>query len=307
MEDLKEAAGPRRSPLRILLYLLAGATALAVVIGVAAWRQAPPRVAIDAATAIDSIMAETYGRYSAERKGWLHVGADKVTYLMRVVQQAHVADGADGDELYFVASGAAMDGSENALYGVFHVHPTRPYDGNLTQASLQVRHESRRAVGPEQVRFAALDGNLRGWIVEATTGTDPAQAPVTATNTILAPRGDEIAVLGEFLAARASQPALPCAQAKATWDDWSRAAAADAQDAQGSADDDTEEEEEPPRCEQRRWNYHLPAAGAAAMPVPITVTAAGTLDGQPVEAHAWTLVFDPQRAVYGIPEELKDE
>lgn len=328
MEDVKEsaarqadqqpvpasAARPPRSRLRLLLYLLAAVALLAlVVVGTAAYRDAagartPPRVAIDAPSTIDSIMAETYGSYSADKKGWLYVGDDNVTYLMRVVQQQKVVDGADGDELYVLASGVAVDGSEHAVYGAFHVRPARPYDGNLTQASLQVRYESTLAVRPDQVRFLALGAQLRGWIVQARSGTDPAQDPVTTTNTVLAPHGGEIAVLGEFLAARESRPGVSCAEAKAAWETWNRDAAQDAGDAAADQADDTEEteEEEPLRCEQRSWSYRT-APIDGALPGPITVTAAGTLDGQPVEAHMWTLTFDPQRFGYDIPRALRDE
>nr|WP_314547543.1 hypothetical protein [uncultured Massilia sp.] len=312
------AARPPRSRLRKMLYLLAAVALLAlVVVGTAAYRDAaggrtPPRVAIDAASTIDSIMAQAYGSYSTDKKGWLYVGDDNITYLMRVVQQQKVVDGADGDELYVLASGVAVDGSEHAVYGAFHVRPARPYDGSLTQASLQVRYESTLAVRPDQVRFLALGAQLRGWIVQARSGTDPTQDPVTTTNTVLAPHGGEIAVLGEFLAARESRPSVSCAEAKAAWETWNRDAAQDAGDAsaadQADQTDDSEEteEEEPLRCEQRSWTYRT-APVEGALPGPITVTAAGTLDGQPVEAHMWTLTFDPRRFVYDIPRELRDE
>ncbi|MDN4055101.1 hypothetical protein QPK32_18675 [Massilia sp. YIM B02763] len=326
MDDLKEpvaraaqpGARPRRSRLRVLLYVLAGAVLLAlVVVGTAAYR-GTPRVAIDEATVIDSVMAATYGSYSTEKKGWLYTGDDNVTYLMRVVQQEKITDGADGDELYFVASGAAVDGSEHAVYGAFHLHPARPWDGNLAQASLQVKYESTLAVRPEQVRFLALGANLRGWIVRAQSGTDPAQAPVTTTNTVLAPHGGEIAVLGEFLAARTARPAVSCEAAKAAWETWNRDTTPDADNAADNAaandaanhaapdDTEEEEEEEPLRCEQRSWSYRL-AASDGMLPAPITVTAGGTLDGRPVEAHTWALTFDPKRFGYAIPRELRDE
>ncbi|MFK3740730.1 hypothetical protein [Massilia sp. TN1-12] len=318
MNDLKEpvaraahpGARPRRSRLRVLLYVLAGAVLLAlVVVGTAAYR-GTPRVAIDEGAVIDSVMAATYGGYSTEKEGWLYKGDDDVTYLMRVVQQQKITDGADGDELYFIASGAAVDGSEHAVYGAFHLHPARPWDGNLAQASLQVKYESTLAVRPEQVRFLALGANLRGWIVQAQSGTDPTQAPVTTTNTVLAPHGGEIAVLGEFLAARTARPAVPCEAAQAAWTAWDRDTAPAAPAAAAAADDadDTEEdeEEEPLRCEQRTWSYRI-APSDGPLPAPITVTAGGTLDGRPVEAHTWALAFDPQRFGYAIPRELRDE
>lgn len=321
MDDLKEPGAapqptpttpttrPRRRWLRVLLYVLATVGLLALlVIGAAYYRhatgeQGPARVVIDEAAVIDSVMGETYGKYSTAKKGWLFVGDDNLTYLMRVVQQAKIPDGADGDELYFVASGAAVDGSENAIYGAFHVHPTRPHDGNLTQVNLQVKYESKLAVRPEQVHFEALSENLWGWVVKTQEGTDPALEAVTTTNTVLAPHDDEVVVLGEFLASREAFPSVSCEEAKATWDEWDKATAAPDPGADVDARDEVEE---PLRCEKRRWTYRT-ATVNGTIPVPITVTVAGTLDGQPVEAKTWKLMFDPKSFSYDIPEELRDE
>ncbi len=318
MEDLKDPsadapagvaapARPRRRWLRGLLYLLAAVGVLALaLVGYAMYRQShgdagPPRVAIDETAVIDNVMAETYGKYSTAKKGWLYVGDDNVTYLMRVVQQAKIPDGADGDELYFVASGAAVDGSENAIYGAFHVHPNRPYDGNLAQVNTQIKYPSTQAVRPEQVHFEALSENLWGWVVKAQTGTDPELFPVTVTNTVLAPHGDEIAVLGEFLASRESNPGRPCDEAKAAWEEYNRpAAATDAED------EGIDETEEPLRCDKRRWTYRTGTVNGN-IPVPITVTAGGTLDGQAVEARTWKMMFDTKSFAYDVPAELRNQ
>ncbi|WP_296943978.1 hypothetical protein [uncultured Massilia sp.] len=318
MEDLKDPsttvhaapgapARPRRRWLRALLYLLAAVGVLALaLIGYAVYRHGkdagPPRVAIDETAVIDDVMAQTYGKYSAARKGWLYVGDDNITYLMRVVQQARIPDGADGDELYFIASGTAVDGSENAMYGAFHVHPNHPNDGNLAQVNTQIRYPSTQAVRPEQVHFEALSENLWGWVVKAQTGTDPELYPVTVTNTVLAPHGDEIAVLGEFLASRESNPGRPCDEAKAAWEAYNRPAPAGS----GDEDEGIDETEEPLRCEKRRWTYRT-ATVNGNVPVPITVTVGGTLDGQAVEARTWKMMFDPKSFAYDVPAELKNQ
>jgi hypothetical protein len=139
MDDLKEhpAAAPaggeidaaaigsgrgRRRWLRVLLYLLAAVGLLALLtFAYAIYRHssitpAPERVVIDEATVIDDVMGDAYGKYSAAKKGWVYVD-DDVTYIMRVVQQVKIPDNPTGDEMYFVTSGVAVDGSDRARYG----------------------------------------------------------------------------------------------------------------------------------------------------------------------------------------------
>lgn len=315
MEELKDPvvetpavtappARPRRRWLRGLVYLLAAVGALALaLIGFLYWRGAhgggveiKPRVAIDEATMVETVMTDAYGKYSETKKGWLYVGDDNVTYLMRVVQRTKIPDGEEGDELYFVASGAATDGSDRALYGAFRVYPTQPYDGGLSQANVQIHYASSLAVRPEQVHFEALSDTLWGWVVKTQDGNDPVNTPVTTMNTVLAPHGDEIAVVAEFLAAHDAQPATPCDEAKAAWDAYA--------DPHGEMGDDEEEPEEPIRCDKRRWTYRTGTVGGS-VPVPITVTMGGTQDGKPVEARSWKLMFDPKSFSYNVPDELK--
>lgn len=296
-------ARPRRRWLRVLLYLLAGVGLLALLtIGYAVYRhstaeQAPPRVEIDEAAVIDSVMAETYGKYSAARKGWVYVDDNDVTYLMQVVQQAKIPDDPAGDELYFVASGVAVNGSDNALFGVFYVRPTLPHDGNLTQSSMQVRYASTVAVKPEQVYFEALSDTLWGWVVKTQTGADPKVTPVTVVNNVLAPHNDGVAMLGEFMASREFDPGVPCVEAKAAYDIYN---AATTPDVEG---EDIEEAEEPLRCDKRRWTYRMGVVNGS-IPAPITVTASGLEDGQPVEARKWKVMFDPKSFTYNVPPEL---
>lgn len=300
--DTPHAARPRRRWRSMLLYLLAaiGLAALAVVaLGWYAHTKglgSKPRVTIDEAAVIDSVMTETYGKYSAAKKGWLYVADDNTAYLMRVVQQTKIPDSPDGDELYFTASGAAVDGSANALYGVFHVHPSQSKDGGLEQANTQIQHASAHAVRPEQVRFEALSDTLWGWVIKAETVADPEVATLTTTNTVLAPHGDGMAVLGEFLAARDAS-VDDCAAAKATWDAWKAHTLPDVEE------QDYETTDEPSRCDARRWTYRTDTVNGS-IPVPLRVTLGGTRDGQPVTPRTWKLVFDPKSYTYIIPDEL---
>ena len=111
MDDLKEhpAAAPaggeidaaavgsgrgRRRWLRVLLYLLAAVSLLALLtFAYAIYHHnsvtpAPERVVIDEATVIDDVMGDAYGKYSAAKKGWAYVDDDDVTYIMRVVHKS---------------------------------------------------------------------------------------------------------------------------------------------------------------------------------------------------------------------------
>ncbi|MFJ1466759.1 hypothetical protein [Massilia orientalis] len=308
MEDLKEPATatpvhparPSRRWSRLVLYVLATVGALALaLIALAYWlhaHDARKRVTIDEAAVIDDVMGQTYGKYSAAKKGWLYVGEDSVTYLMRVVQQAKIPDGTAGDELYFVASGAAVNGDGQAVYGVFYVHPDGK-DGGLAQENTQVRFLSNAPVKPEQVRFEALSDNLWGWVVKTRWDAEPDSEAVTTMNTVLAPHDGQIAVLGEFLAARDAKPEGSCEDAKAAYDAWL---------AQIANTEDGDDGGIPPtRCDKRRWTYRT-ATVNGKIPVPITVTAGGTLDDKPVEAQTWKLMFDTRTFSYDIPPDLQN-
>ena len=308
MEDLKEPiavaparpARPRRRWGRILLYVLAAVGVLALAFIALAYylnaKQARQRVTIDEAAVIDNVMNETYGKYSAAKKGWLYVGDDNVTYLMRVVQQAKIPDGAAGDELYFVASGAAVNGDGQAIYGVFFVHPDGK-DGGLAQENTQIRFLSTAPVKPEQVRFEALSENLWGWVVKTRWDADPDSNAVTTMNTVLAPHDGQIAVLGEFMAARDAKPEGSCEDAKAAFDAWLEHVA--------NTEDGDDGGIPPARCDKRRWTYRT-ATVNGNIPVPITVTAGGTLDDKPVEAQTWKLMFDTKTFSYDIPPDLQN-
>ena len=292
---------PRRKRwLSVLLYLLAACGVLFLgIIAYAALKAPAPkeRIVIDEAAVIDSVMASNYGKYSATKKGWLYVGEDNRTYLMRVVQQARLQDGADGDELYFITSGASVDeGEQVAIYGVFHIRPD-PSDGGLSEISTPANHAGTRAVQPEDVRFEALSDNLWGWVVKTRDGEDPRDVRAVTHNVVLAPNGNQIATLAEFLAAAEHTPEDGCAAAQARHDAYLAEQAA-------AAPGTEPEYDEPLRCEKRRWSYRT-ATVNGSVPVPFTVTLSGMMNGSPVETKNWKLMFDTKSFSYNVPEELK--
>ncbi|CAN7510326.1 hypothetical protein LJR289_003495 [Pseudoduganella sp. LjRoot289] len=292
----------RRRGVTVLLYLLAAFGLLFLgIFAYGAYRASlkVERVTIDEAAVIDSVMSSNYGKYSIAKKGWLYVGEDNRTYLMRVVQQVKMADSTEGDELYFLASGQAVDGEGVAVFGAFHIRPNSPSDGGLAEISNAVMHAGTRAVKPEDVRFEALSEELWGWVVKVRDGEDPQGSQrVVTRNLVLASHDNQIATLADFLAGAEFDPGIPCAEAKANYERYAAGPAAGAQGAE-------EEPEEPLRCEKRRWSYRT-AGVNGKIPVPFTVTVGGTLDGEPVEAKSWKLMFDTKSFSYNVPEELKN-
>jgi hypothetical protein len=115
---------------------------------------------------------------------------------------------------------------------------------------------------------------------------------------VLAPHDGQIAVLAEFIAARDAAPDVSCDDAKAAWDAWEKTA--------NSSEDEVESGDPPLRCDKRRWTYRT-ATVNGNIPVPITVTAGGTLDGKPVEPRTWKLMFDPKSFTYNVPDDLKQQ
>jgi hypothetical protein len=327
MDDLKEHPAPapaggeidaaaigsgrgRRRWLRVLLYLLAAVGLLALLtFAYAIYHHnsitpAPERVVIDEATVIDDVMGDAYGKYSAAKKGWVYVDDDDVTYIMRVVQQVKIPDNPTGDEMYFVTSGVAVDGSDRARYGAFHVHPNETRDGNLTAANLQVQYSASVAVQPEQVYFEALSENLWGWVIKTQTGSDPNHSPVTVTNNVLAPHKDSVAILAAFPGSSEYVPAQPCAEVKAAYDAYNSTTPPDlGSHGVDETEMDIEEPEEPLRCDKRRWHYRVGVVNGT-IAAPITVTLSGSQDGQAVEARKWKVMFDPKSFTYLVPPDL---
>ena len=105
-EEKNEVASGRRkrSWLRIPIYMLAGIGAFVIAIAVYMEVKREPvtelaeRITIDEAATIEDVMTQTYGKYSESKRGWLYVGPDDRTYVMKVIQQAKQPGGPAGEE-----------------------------------------------------------------------------------------------------------------------------------------------------------------------------------------------------------------
>ncbi len=311
---------PKKRWLRYVLYTLSvlGVLLLALVAIVMYENSKKPKnVAIDETEMIDSLMSSNYGKYSDEHKGWLYVGEGNRTYVVRVVQQAKPSDGPHGDELYFVTSGKPLDGEPGALYGVFQVRAGEKEEaGKLFQISSPYRYEGTVPLTPENVRFEALSDDLWAWVIKVQDGADPKLATVMVNNVVLAPHGDNIAVLAWFRASLASDPGIDCAAAETRYKSWANgeshpdAAATEGETATPEPAEEHEHAEEsdavPLRCNDAHWAYRT-APVAGAVPVPLTVTAKGVRDGVKMPEKTWKLVFDSKAFSYHVPEALTPE
>lgn len=308
------AKPPRRSRRwgRYLLYLLAllGVLLIAIVVtGIVEQKKGPALVAINEAETVDQTMTRAYGKYSPEKKGYLYVGDGNRPFLVRVIQQAKIEAVGASDELYFAASGAPLDGGAGFLYGVFQIRADpASKDGSLVEISSPYRIEGEVAVTPENVHFEALAEHVWAWVLKIQDGTDPKQDTVKVRNVMLAPHGDEIALLASFPAA-SDFDAGDCAAANASHAQWE----ADIARYRKLGDKATDEEQrdleglvetETPGCERRRWTYRT-APVTGAVPGALTVTSSGTLYGDAVVPRTWKLVFDSKAFSYIVPAELE--
>ena len=333
---------PRKSPWRKLVVgsLAALGLVFVVVIAAIAWqgwreRQAP----IAEAEAMDSILSSSYGRYDEGQKGWLYVGNDKRSYVVRVVHQVQVHDERPGDGLYFVVSGTPLDGQPGHLYGLFQV-TRNPQTGELEQVARSERFDWGVPLTPERVRFEALSDAVWGWVLKLQSTEDAPDTQVVVTNVVLAPRDAEIAELARFRSAITTRSSVGCEQADRDHAEWetrmeneslraeqeaaqaasvaaaSAASAASgpaltASVAQASDEDETtpaeyEPGEEPPiRCDAATWTYRTDPIRDGGAFTPLHVRQSGKLDGQPLPERSWKLVFDPKAYVYLVPDELK--
>lgn len=287
-------------------------------------RQAP----IPEAETIESIMSTTYGRYDEEQKGWLYVGNDKRSYVVRVVHQVQLQDKRPGDGLYFVVSGTPLDGQPGHLYGFFQV--TRNAEtGKPEQVALSERSDWGVPLTPERVRFEALSDAVWGWVVKQQSEKEAPDTTVTLTNVVLAPRDAAIVELARFRAAVTTKPSVSCAQAEKDYAEWearmendslaaeladaqaASAAAAGASGAVSSTNTEDEHVEElpdippPPRCDAATWTYRTDPIRDGGAFTPLHVRQSGKLDGRTLPEKSWKLVFDPKAFVYLVPDELK--
>lgn len=302
----------RRKWGRYVLYTLAVLGVLMIALLAAVFYKAstePQLIKIDEAASIDEAMTRTYGKYSQEKKGWVYVDESNEPFLVRVIQQARIEAVGASDELFFVASGVSLKGDGRNFYGVFQIRADTKPGGGLVEISSPFRYESDVPVTPEKVRFEALSERTWGWVLKVQNGTKPSTEQVMISNVMLAPHGDEIALLARFKAAVDAEPG-DCAQANAEHETWRKAV-----EAMGNQEQTTEQEvheaealdeTEPLRCEHSRWTYRT-ADVVGPLPGPLTVSVKGTQYGAPMEAKSWKLMFDNKAFVYNVPDELTAE
>lgn len=295
---------------RMVLYVLATLGVLAIALVVAAvvkMNKAAPLIKIDETASIDESMTRNYGKYSPEKKGWVYVDDSNEPYLVRVVQQARIEAVGASDELYFVTSGASLGGGGRNFFGVFQIRSDGKGGDGLVEISDPYRYGSSVPVTPEKVRFEALSENTWGWVVKVQDGVNPKDERVAVSNVMLAPHGDNIAVLAHFKAS-ADAEAGDCLQANIDHASWIKQVAyyeglPEGAPAEEVAAGEALSEHEPLRCEHARWTYGT-AAVVGAQPGPLTVTAKGTQYGAPLEARTWKIMFDNKAFVYTVPPEL---
>lgn len=295
-------------------------------------RQAP----IPETETIESIMGATYGRYDEEQKGWLYVGNDKRSYVVRVVHQVQLQDKRPGDGLYFVVSGAPLDGQPGHLFGFFQV-TRNAQTGELEQVAMSERADWGVPLTPERVRFEALSDVVWGWVVKQQSDLEAPDTTVNLTNVVLAPRDAAIVELARFRAAVTTKPSVSCAQADERYAKWAarmerevlaaeqaeiEAASAQASSASGAdssheglqelqgpqelREDEAVPDAEPPaRCDAATWTYRTDPIRDGGAFTPLHVRQSGMLDGKPLPEKSWKIVFDPKAFVYLVPDELK--
>lgn len=315
MEETNAPEQPKRASKlgRIAIYIFAAVGLLfSVLIAVMALRDKPqiPR-SFDANEAIDGVMTRNYGKYSETQKGWLYVDEEShANYLVTVVQQKKV-DGKEGDELYLVTSGRAIDG-DDTFYGVFQL---RYRDGQLYEYGDPRRPSDTTPVTPELVHFEALSADVWGWVVKTTINEGAVGEHFTSTkNTVLAPRNEQIVVLTEFNSAFKVLGSGDCKETESQFAAWQKArsekktAATEAESAPETASEEADGDDDivPPRCTQLQWTYRTdPVTDTTFTPLYIS-RKAGTQEGLQVEAKTWKVMFDPKSYTYLLPEELKN-
>lgn len=304
----------------VYFLALAGALLIGLIVFIAVREKAKPAlITIDETATIDQVMTRAYGKYSEDKKGWLYVADGNRPFLVRVIQQARIETVGASDEFYFATAGTPLDGAGGAFYGVFQIRPdANDKAGGLSEISSPYRFDGDVAVKPENVHFEALAEHTWAWVLKVQDGTDAHENPVRLRNVVLAPHGDDIALLATFKAATDADPGIDCALANSRYASWqteqtqaaaeAQAASAGTTPASDTNEDDGEEQEDvgPLRCEHSRWTYRT-ADVVGAVPGPLSVTSKGTLYGQPLESKTWKLMFDSKSFVYNVPAELAPE
>ncbi|XLZ69593.1 hypothetical protein ABT364_24130 [Massilia sp. SR12] len=257
----------------------------------------------DTDAAIEGVMSTNYGKYSANKRGWLYIDEQsKLSYLVNVVQKKKVS-GKGGDELYFITSGHAIDSNsgDDTFYGVFQL---RSNNGELYEYSDPRRSSGAHEVKPEHVYFEKLSADVWGWVVKITDIETGDGAEITSTrNVLLAPRKNQIAVLAEFSAASSVLGGGGCEETERQYSEW-RKAQAEKKPAEGGEYEG--EDFEPPRCTKLRWTYRTdPVTDSTFTPLHIT-RKAGMEEGVSTPAKTWKVIFDPKSFTYLLPEEVRN-
>lgn len=312
-------AKPSRKWVRIAIYLFAAVGLLfSVMIAVMALRDKGQTTthSFDANDAISELMTRNYGKYSESQRGWLYVDEENhATYLVTVVQQKKV-DGKEGDELYVVTSGHTIEsnGGQDSFYGVFQL---RYSGGQLYEYSDVRRSSGADPVTPERVHFEALSADAWGWVVKVTdTETGDGEEITNTRNVVLAPHGEQIAVLAEFDAASQVIGSGGCEETERRYAEWKKVKSerkpaakkeGEAAEAEAAAEvEDDGEDFEPPRCTKLQWTYRTdPVADSTFTPLYVT-RKAGMQEGVQVEPKTWKVMFDPKSYTYLLPNDLKN-
>jgi hypothetical protein len=315
METPASDTPKRRSKwLRIPIYMLAGMGLLfiALIVAFVIHERGQPDHTLDANDTVDGVMTRNYGKYSEAQQGWLYVDEQNhASYVVTVVQQKKI-EGKEGDELYLVTSGRPLDPerSNGPFYGVFQL---RWRDGKFYEYSDAYRYEGTEPVTPERVRFEALSADVWGWVVKTFIQGDADEAEAVTRNVVLAPHGDQIAVLADFYAARELAGNGGCEETERRHAAWEQAhsvqaaASAPAEGASAPAGEGGAEDMEPIRCTKLQWSYRTDPVGDSTF-TPLYVTRkAGMLEGKPMPEKTWKVMFDPKSFTYRLPDELKDE
>jgi hypothetical protein len=301
---------------RIAIYTFAAVGLLfSALIAVMAIRDKPQAArSFDTDEQVEGVMSRNYGKYSETQRGWLYVDEQShATYLVTVVQQKKI-EGKDGDELYLVTSGRTIESNsgEDSFYGVFQL---RYRDGQLYEYSDVRRASGVDPVTPERVHFEALSADVWGWVVKVVSVETGDGAEFTNTrNVVLAPHGEQIAVLAEFDAASQVLGGGNCEETERQHAAWQKARSApkaaksEAEGASAPAAEEQAQEEdfEPPRCTKLQWSYRTdPVSDSSFTPLYIT-RKPGVQEGVQVEAKSWKVMFDPKSYTYLLPDELKN-
>ncbi|WP_374583818.1 hypothetical protein [Pseudoduganella sp.] len=263
----------------------------------------------DADAAIEGVMSSNYGKYSDTQRGWLYVDEQsKLTYVVTVVQRKKV-NGKEGEELYFITSGHAINSNsgDDAFYGVFQL---RNNNGELYEYSDPRRPSGANAVKPENVHFERLSADVWGWVVKITDiETGDGEEITNTRNVVLAPHKNQIAVLAQFSAANKVIGSGGCQETERYYAEW-RQAQAQKKAAPASENSNEEsfdgEDYEPPRCTSLEWTYRTePVVDSTFTPLHIT-RKPGMEEGVATPAKTWKVMFDPKSYTYLVPEELRN-